>query len=65
MDTFGLPITCQRCAGPVRLVNCTANLGTQSLAVVRCEACRVEFTVETTMRVHRLAGEEQRVATAS
>ena len=52
-DAFGLPVSCLRCAGPVHLVNTTAQSGSQSIAVVACRACRVEWVVESVMRLHR------------
>jgi len=48
VTTYGLPIACPTCAGPVDLLNSHSN-GRLSIAVVVCEPCEWEF--EVTMRL--------------
>lgn len=53
MTAFALPITCPTCAGPLTLLNATANArGALSVAILECAACEREWEVTARMVAH-------------
>lgn len=52
MTVFRLPATCLQCAGPLALVNASAN-DTFGVAILECEPCRRQWELSMRLSVHR------------
>jgi uncharacterized protein YbaR (Trm112 family) len=49
VSVFGCPVTCPQCAGPLDLLNGTAN-GIYSVSILRCEPCKREYEIRAYLR---------------